>query len=252
MLRKLGETMLEWIWPSDLYCVRCGEAIDPGREFSLCKKCAEEIQWVGESRCRRCGKPMGQFPGENPRLQNRVICSDCLRGRAIHRGYISLVYDGDEREMIHRFKFEGRPYYGAALAAMMAKTLHGEISADHLVVPVPMHREKMRRRGYDQAVILAKKLAKKMDLPYCGKALVRCRVTDPMMNLAGSGRARNVEDAFRVTERGFEKIAGRRILLVDDIYTSGSTADACAKVLLSAGAEKIYLAAAASGYGSWV
>ena len=115
-----------------------------------------------------------------------------------------------------------------------------------------MHRKKMRRRGYDQAVILAKALAKKMDLPFLGDVLVRYHATEPMMNLKGFGRVRNVEDAFCVTDRGVGKIAGRKILLVDDIYTSGSTADACAKVLLSAGAKEIYLAAAASGYGSWV
>ncbi|MBE6031806.1 MAG: ComF family protein [Clostridiales bacterium] len=250
MLRELGGAILDWIYPPDLYCIRCGKMIESGSDVCLCKACEEDIRLVGGSRCRRCGKPMDPLPERDFRMRERTLCGDCLRGRVIRKGVVCMIYDGKEREMIHRFKFEDHPYYGAGIAALMAAGLQGKIPGDVVVMAVPMHRAKRRRRGYDQAQVLGKALARHLGRPFYGDCLVRAEATAPMMSLGGHDRLRNVSGAFTV--RFPERFRDEKVLLVDDIYTTGSTVDACGKALLAAGAKEIYMVSAASGYGSRV
>ncbi len=251
MLRELGTALLELLYPSDIYCIRCGEPIHPGNPLSLCESCEAKLNRVGESVCLCCGKPMDIFSASNPKMLAPRLCGDCRSGgRVIKKGFTCLLYDGPERAMIHRFKFENKPWYGPKLAVLLEERLALENLGDYVIVPVPMHKKRRKERGYNQAYILAKALARRVGKPFLGNCLVRSRSTVPMKDLAGAERLANVTKAFAVTGPERCRLAGQTVVLVDDIYTTGSTGDACANVLLEAGAAQIFMLTLASGYGS--
>lgn len=166
-----------------------------------------------------------------------LVCPDC--GKFPHifsEGRPLYEYEGPVREAVYRFKYGGRKSYADAFAYDAMK-LWGEwikASAD-LIVPVPMNADKLKKRGYDQADVLAKAVSYQSGIEY-SHALYRMKNTVPMKTLTRSERQNNLKNAFQV--RNFD-VKLRRILLVDDIYTTGSTLDACALALLDQGAAEV-------------
>ena len=160
-------------------------------------------------------------------------------------------YDGELRDLIHLFKFNGiravAPLLGSRLAEAIL-SLEGEASADMLVVPVPLFRQRERERGFNQAVLLASAALRQIRrvrpawrLQPAYDLLKRRRSTESSFTLSRRGRRRNLAGAFRVAG----KLAGREVLLIDDIFTSGATARECARVLVRAGASKVWVATVA-------
>ena len=163
------------------------------------------------------------------------------------KGYTCVEYTAAERELLHRFKYKDQAYLGRKLAEIMYDRMKaGEIEPD-IVIPVPMHVKKQRKRGYNQAAVLAMGLAKFMEKPYSGKLLVRVAETGAMSALGALERKENIRQAFDVRFDKRSSLAGKKVLLVDDIYTTGSTADACAAALLEAGAGKVFVITFAAG-----
>jgi len=140
---------------------------------------------------------------------------------------------------IHRFKYQGRTGIGEVLGGIMADFAGGiwDMKAFERIVPVPLHRKRLQERGFNQAVILARILSKRFDIPLDFISLAREVFTPPQVGLGREARSANVHGAFAV--RHPERIAGRRILLVDDVYTTGSTLEECARVLIRAKAETV-------------
>jgi ComF family protein len=149
--------------------------------------------------------------------------------------------------MLLSFKYGGKAFIGEKIAQIMADRLETEDLEIDLIIPVPMHKRKQKKRGYNQAEIIARRLARKLSLPYSDKLLIRTGNTTAMSGLSPFERRMNMESAFSMTEGKARKAEGKRILLVDDIYTTGSTVDACAQILIEKGAREVRVVTFASG-----
>ena len=231
----------ELVYPPDIYCLACGKPMDPGHVYSLCEDCLNEITWADRKTCRICGKPLESWYPEE-------LCSECLVSpRLFERGVVCFLYTGGARTMIKDLKYHGQKYNARVFGRILAdKILYEGLDFD-VCVPVPMYHKKEQDRGYNQAELIARYASENLCKPFAPHVLVRTRETAPMNSLSFAERKRNLRNAFDVPADQAEKIQGRTVLLVDDIYTTGSTMNACARELLQAGAAHVYIAAMASG-----
>jgi ComF family protein len=148
-------------------------------------------------------------------------------------------YEGTILTAIHRFKYHGKTGIGKALGNIMADFASGlwEMGAFDMIIPVPLHIKKLKERGFNQAIILARPLSKRFRIPLEFSALTRVRLTPPQVGIGKKGRSLNVRGAFSVTNP--KVISGRKILLIDDVYTTGSTLGECSRVLMDANAQAV-------------
>ncbi len=230
---------LDLLYPPNIYCLCCGAVID-GEEYGLCQTCIKSIRWANNKTCHTCGKV----------LQDWYVLKECTDCRDIDhifdKGYTCAVYDDMTKPLIHGLKYGGKGYIAQNLATILADRLVGSYQT---VVPVPMHEKKKKSRGYNQAELMAKYLAIRMGLPMDTKSLIRGKKTQVMAKLSAHERRQNMFEAFEVALP--ENFAGKKILLVDDVYTTGSTADGCAKALKEAGANIVHVVTFAAGQNAF-
>jgi len=168
------------------------------------------------------------------------LCSRCLRGRwhfEVHRS--CGLYEGALKEAIHRFKYLHEFPLLRVFGDLLYPTLQ-TLSRDYpvdLIVPVPLHIQRLRERGFNQALLLARELSKRTGIPYPERALKKIKNTPFQTTLKGKERRKNVKGAFHVDKN--EEIEGKSILLVDDVYTTGATVNECARTLLDGGAKSV-------------
>lgn len=217
-----------------LFPPRCAGCHQRGRW--LCDQCAGTIRFIEPPICPRCGQP-------NPTAS---LCRDCrLRPLAI-RGIRSVAYlEGPLRKAIHRLKYRGATALAEPLAAYMADYLEANPLRVDLVMPVPLHPRRERDRGFNQSLLLARPVAAALDLSVDGRGLERIRETAPQIDLDVHERRANVRDAFRANP---SRVAGRRVLLVDDVCTTGATMEACSRALAAAGARAVWGFSLARGH----
>jgi ComF family protein len=161
-----------------------------------------------------------------------------------HRKYFTMAralgaYEGSLREAIHRWKYEGKTYLTPFFAEWMEEGLNrhwGPHSLD-LLIPVPLHTQRLRERGFNQALLLVKELSRRTGIPYRKTILQKKKPTIPQVNLSGTEREKGLRGAFQVI--GKEELLGKSVLLVDDVYTTGATVNECSKVLLRGEAERV-------------
>ncbi len=213
-----------------LPCPKCGG--DGGGGNRLCPDCLAELPRIPEGpRCPGCG---GELDGV------LAQCSACLAesDERPWSGALTLFdYTGAARELVHDFKFHGKPELARPFAALAAEAFRKETFRAELVVPVPLHWTRLWKRSYNQAGLFAERLAAELGIPYCN-ALRRKRRTRKQSGLHRELRAKNPRGAFGIRDSG--EIAGRSILLVDDVFTTGATLTAAAKTLLDAGSGPVF------------
>jgi len=159
-------------------------------------------------------------------------------------GVRALAYfEGEMREAIHAFKYNGRVELAPTFGAMLKDYLIVHPLPGEVIIPVPLHLDRERARGYNQAHLIANELGKQLNLPVLGSALRRARATQPQFELNAPERRANVRDAFIADEQ----VAGTRVLLVDDVCTTGATMDECSNALRTMGAQSIWGLALARG-----
>ncbi|WP_043743854.1 ComF family protein [Paramagnetospirillum magneticum] len=214
-------------------CLSCQtEVAEPG---SLCPTCWSGMVFLGDPSCACCGLPFEFDPGDG------VLCGECAR-RTPHYSRARAVfrYDDSSKALILRFKHGDRLEGVGAFARWMARAGGAMLAeADPLLVPVPLHRWRLLSRRYNQAALLAVAIGKLSGRAVEPGMLLRTRRTPSQGHLGHDARARNVAGAFKVDERLRPRLAGRRVVLVDDVMTSGATVDECARVLLKAGAAAV-------------
>ncbi|MBB4284915.1 ComF family protein [Roseospira goensis] len=218
-------------------CLRCGALV--AATGALCADCFAEATFITPPLCDRCGVPFGGDWGA-PAAEEAagLLCGACARRRpAWRRARAALVYDDGARPLILAFKHGDRTDAVPALAGWMGRAAGPLLDTADLIVPVPLYRWRLWRRRFNQSALLAGALARLSGRAWAPTGLIRWRATPSQGGLGHAGRAANVRGAFRVSRP--ERIAGRRVLLVDDVLTTGATAAECCRVLDRAGADSV-------------
>ncbi|MBI4424485.1 MAG: ComF family protein [Elusimicrobia bacterium] len=208
-------------------CGACRADLPPALQGPLCAACLAALRPAAGRLCRRCHVPHGLPEDPCRRCRERLFAVDCIRA--------AFPYQAPVRELLHAYKYRGRRDAGEALAGWMAGLWrrHGELRESTGVVPVPLHPERLRERGFNQAEGLAAAVARTAGVPLV-PSLRRTRPTAARWRLSRKDRLKDLEGAFRCLGP-----APRRALLVDDVCTTGGTLEACARALRAAGAETV-------------
>lgn len=220
-------------------CPVCHDIVDK-RENLCCENCREKLTYVREPWCLKCGKPLSD--------DKKIMCADCSKGnRKYIEGRSIFVYDDIMRKSIYGFKYNGRQEYAKFYAKEIKKSLFEKIKSwnPDALIPIPIHRKKMKSRGYNQAYLIAKELSNLTGIPVINNYLIRVKNTTVQKNLDAHGRALNLKNAFKI---GKNKVKLSSAILIDDIYTTGATIDAATDVLRGSGIENIYYISVSIGH----
>ena len=234
--RLAWEGLLDLLYPP--HCLVCEEHGRP----ALCESCAARFTPVPEPVCAVCGRPA---EGHRP---CRLCAGMSPGGWSFQTARAAAIYEGPLRHAIHRFKYGRMEVLGEPLGAYLANRLvvDGLLSEPvDGVVPVPIHPARERERGFNQAALLGEPVARMLGVPLLPQALRRVRRTPPQVGLPPEARRANLRDALAVPEPA--NVAGRHVLLIDDVFTTGATSDMCARVLTQAGAASVRVATLAAG-----
>ncbi|MCR5369474.1 MAG: ComF family protein [Clostridium sp.] len=209
----------------------------------ICPECRSLLSYVREPVCMKCGKELSD--------PQREYCHDCERHRrSFVRAFSLLNYTGTASASLSAVKYKNRreylDFYADEAVRVLGRQLKS-LDAD-CIIPVPVHPARLRRRGFNQAQILAEKVGRALDIPVESDFLFRNRKTAPQKILGPAERLKNLEQAFAAAQDAPDRM--RRVILADDIYTTGATAEACTRVLLRAGVEEVYVFTICVGVGN--
>lgn len=227
--------LIELLYPRT--CPFCGKVNRSG----ICEECKEKLPYIREPRCKKCGKPV--------RGDTEEYCHDCRkRPHNYEQGRSLWLHQTPVMESIYQFKYDHKKVYAEAYAKEMVRCFEALIREWNidLIVPVPLHKKRRRKRGYNQAELIAGKLGEMLAIPVDSELLVRVKNTKPQKQLNDRERHRNLKHAFQVTKRS---VCAENILLIDDIYTTGNTIDYAAEMLKQESAAHIYFLTISIGQG---
>jgi ComF family protein len=237
-LRAAGRAVLDLVLPP--LCLTCDRPVDAVGHF--CPECFRRTAFVTAPYCATCGKP---FPAAR-RGAGEPVCAACrLHPPPWERARGALRYDAQSQRLVLALKNGDRPDLAAPLAALMARAGAALVEEAELIAPVPLHRRRLLARRYNQAALIAQALGRRYGVPVLPDLLARPRATRRLGHLGAAARAATLAGAITVRPHRAARVAGRRVLLIDDVMTSGATARACAEALLAAGAAAVDVLVAA-------
>ncbi|NEU13610.1 ComF family protein [Methylobacterium sp. BTF04] len=230
-VRSIWSGALALVYPPT--CPGCGGATADAH--ALCPACWSQLKLIERPYCQRLGTPFGVDHGTGPLISPRAIAEPPVFGRA----RAVALYDGTARDLVHRLKYDDRLDLSGVLTRMMASAGAELLSDTDCLVPIPLHYFRLWRRRFNQAALLANGVGAIAKVPCDPGLLARVKATRSQVGLSRPARAANLQGAFRVRDAARPRLQGRRILLVDDVMTTGATANAAARVLLRAGARSV-------------
>jgi ComF family protein len=227
-LRNFSLNLLEFFLPR--LCLFCGTAVGEEAAVAVCPECEGQIEWVESPMCTCCGAVFASRDGVDR------VCGDCqAEPPPFARARTAALYEGPAAHAIKRFKFTRQMAYLPVMHHWLTRAACRELAdAADLLVPVPLHPKRLKQRGFNQALLLAKAFPQ---VRLGRQALTRVRYTVPQVELKPKERRDNVKGAFAVPDPALVK--GKNVLLIDDVYTTGATVRECAKVLRRAGARQV-------------
>ena len=209
-------------------CAGCGTIV--GDVHAFCTDCWKQVDFLGENGCSTCGMPL--------QATEQSTCGACLaRPPRIERSRAVVAYGELARGLAIRLKYGRKVAVARTMARYMAPLVVA--GGDRVLVPVPLHRTRLWNRGFNQSALIARELSRRLGIPADPLALSRTRSTPPLKDMSPLQRRKTVAGAFRVRDK--RAVAGKTVILVDDVLTTGSTAEACARSLKRAGAARVEL-----------
>ncbi|MGI9373943.1 MAG: ComF family protein [Hyphomicrobiales bacterium] len=230
LARQTLRTAADFLMPPKCQICQC----DVERQGGVCAKCWATLDFLEHPRCSRTGIPFPYDPREgvesaaaiaNPPAWNRTIGA--------------VTFDAASRNLVHALKYRDRHEAAEIMATLMWRAGAELFSDAHMLAPVPLHHGRLWSRRYNQSALLAKRLGNKTGLKVAGDVLTRVKATRPQVGLSQSERKRNLRNAFTVSKSKLLELSGCRVILVDDVLTTGATAEACARVLYRYGAQRV-------------
>ena len=236
-LRAAADAAVTILFPRR--CPVCDEPVKPWNAL-ICRECAPKLTYIRPPRCLKCGKHIGDGRKE--------YCDDCTAHPHLFDSGRALFSYRSVSASIARFKYHGRREYAACYAACIQEQLGDFIRACRAdaLVPVPLHKSRHKKRGYNQALVLAEELSARTGIPVRDDLIERTQKTVPMKDLSATERQNNLKKAFKILRNDVKL---NIIVIIDDIYTTGSTIDAMCRELKKAGVERIYFITLAVGRG---
>lgn len=228
LARRVVRPILDFALPPR--CPGCGAITEEPHLF--CLNCWSGLDFLGPPCCSRCALPFEFDSGEEG------LCGACMAEAPVFdRLRAAVAYGEISRKVALRLKYGGRPSHAETLARLMQR--HLDPAADAVLTPVPLHRWRIWKRGYNQAALIAAALARRSATEVRLDLLERIKATPPLKGKSPRQRREAVAGAFRLSEKYKDEVRGRSLILVDDVYTSGATANACARILKRAGAARV-------------
>lgn len=229
-IKEFFNKILDVVFPPNISCIMCGGEVNKS-ELYLCDSCEAEVE-VCEKVCMFCGAPV---------RSETKICMVCAgKKREFDYARAPLVYKNNVVRAVHNFKYKGNKYLAKPFAKIMLssynqlKDLAGEFD---MIIPIPLHKEKLKKRGFNQAELLAKELSLLTEIPMFKALAKRVKNTATQTELSSKERRQNLENAFELTDKS--KVKNKNILIVDDILTTGATTESLAKLLKGAKAKNV-------------
>lgn len=224
-------------------CPLCSRTLDERDEGCVCPVCLAAFKRIEPPMCHWCGRPV------HGAITDEFVCTQCV-GRKLHydRALSAVLADARMLDVIHRFKYQRELYFGPHMAQLLIECAarHVDWSKVDAIIPVPLHPRKERHREFNQAHVLTQALGAEFGKPVVTGILHRVLDTPSQTFLNAEERQKNLRDAFRATKP--DEFSGRTLVLVDDVYTTGSTSNACARELKKAGATSVLVLTLARAY----
>ncbi len=232
-LKSIFNSVLSVMYPENLKCVGCSKELDSNiNDFCLCEKCYSKVKHITGKVCLKCGEPLNSE------------AKYCLRCKAktfnFVRAYSYCSYKGIVKKLIKDLKFNNKAYLSKMFAHMLYVTYLLEIMPAYkidIVTYVPIHTSRLKERKYNQCELIAYEFCKKSKLKLYKNVLIKIKQTKHQVGLSNSERKTNLKNAFKVTDKS--AVRDKTVLLIDDIFTTGSTCDECAQMLMRAGAYRV-------------
>lgn len=244
---EAGENMriLDWIFPPR--CPLCGELL-MSKDEKVHFLCYQKLNWVHEPKCKRCGKPL-----TTANREINMFCQDCLKTRHRHaemydQGRALWIYEDVAKASVMDFKYHGMKSYVDFYADALVRTQGEWIRRKNpdILIPIPLHRRKKRMRGFNQTELLARAISDRTGIPMRNDILYRRKWTNPQKSVSGLDRRQNLAKSMEIRQLP-EGI--KCAMLIDDIYTTGSTMEACARILKQNGVKEVYFLTLCIGLG---
>lgn len=266
-MKNILNNLLNLVFPEKYICFVC-EDYGKDIEGNLCSICREKLVFIDDDTCSICGRKLDRAlevseeileerSDKGPKKENENIrrCSECIKHPHYFIKSVSpLSYEGDIKEIIYDFKYNGKHHlYKLFGQLMLDRIIDNDLEHIDLIVPVPLYKDREKKRGFNQAALLSKYLAKKLRLESDDKNLIRKKQTQVQNKLNRAERVRNISGVFDLKDK--DKFKDKTILLIDDIYTTGSTVDEISKLLVENHAKQVFVTTLAvtpnKEYRSW-
>jgi len=239
MIEYIIEGLCNFVFPLD--CKICKKPIRESKGYSICENCFKTIELIEHPYCIKCGKPL--LPTDFFKQYGEILCLDCKRKKYSFEFSRSIgIYNKVLKKCIHLFKYYGEKKLAKPLGKLMVDYLlkNAEFKKKvDLIIPVPLHKNDLIKRGFNQSVLLGKVIGDYFSIPVRERILIKKKLTPFQVNLPKKERGKNILRAFSV-ERP-EEIKGKNILILDDVFTTGSTVEECAKELMKARTNNIFV-----------
>ncbi len=235
IFKYLTNILIEFIYPENISCIICNNPINKSNTYSICKSCFNEINFILDG-CIKCGKPIIYHSLEKQDISG---CSSCFNKTFYFDKSISCIeYNNTSKKLILDFKYKNKTYMSKYIANIMKEKLEIENIEFDFILHVPLHKKRLKKRGFNQSKKIAIKLEKLINKPSYD-ILIRKKYTKPLYNLSKEQRNKVLKNVFEIKNE--INLKNKNILLVDDIFTTGATVNEISKILKLEGVNKVYV-----------